>query len=101
MKRNRLTLSWQTNGAPKERFKGRAGLSYKGPVVEAVGMWEGRCLCGLSKDGGKGGKPAFGFPSFPPAGISTAHLASAGLSPFLPFARVRRKRYDSVPVSSM
>ena len=64
-------------------------------------MWEARCFCGLSKDGGKGGKPAFGFPGFPRAVISTAHFASAGFSPFFPLASVRRKRYDSVPVSRM
>jgi hypothetical protein len=64
-------------------------------------MWEARCICGLSKDGGKGGKPAFGFPGFPRAAISTAHFASAGFSPFFTFATDRRKRYDSVPVSRM
>ncbi len=37
------------------------GRSLYRTVVEAVGMWEGRCLCGLSKDGGKGGKPVFGL----------------------------------------
>ena len=37
-------------------------------VVGVVGMWE----CGaISKGGGKRGKPGFGFPRFPPSGIST------------------------------
>src|SRR5689334_20991986 len=54
----------------------------------------------ISKGGGKGGKPAFGFPGFPRPGISTAacHLIFA---PFFCFSAVRRNRYDSVPVSRM
>jgi hypothetical protein len=31
----------------------------KRTVVEAVGMWESRRFCGISKGGGKGGKPGF------------------------------------------
>jgi hypothetical protein len=75
---------------------------YVTAIAKAVGMWEGCCFCGLSKAGGKGGKPGFGFPPFPWAGISIAHLISGGcFSPFLRLSMVRRKRYDSVPVSKM
>ena len=35
-------------------------------------MWESRRVCVISKDGGKGGKPALGFPCFPRAVISIA-----------------------------
>src|SRR5215468_3395286 len=31
--------------------------------------WESRGFCGISKGGGKGGKPAFGFPRFPRTGF--------------------------------
>ena len=58
-----------------------------------------RC-CGMFKDGGKGGKAEVGFPCFPRAGISTARSYCA-LAPFFCLSRVRRKRYDSVPVSRM
>ena len=40
-----------------ERYQQQSGLWEK---------WESRGLCGISKGGGKGGKPAFGFPRFPP-----------------------------------
>ena len=40
----------------------------------------------ISKGGGKGGKPAFGFPGFPPPGISTAAW-SRRLGSFLLFLR--------------
>ena len=63
-------------------------------------MWASRRCCGMFKDGGKGGKAEVGFPCFPRAGISTALLYCA-LAPFFCLSRVRRKRYDSVPVSRM
>ena len=44
-------------------------------TVEAVEMWKSRVVCEISKDGGKGGKPACGFPGFPPSGISTGWLS--------------------------
>jgi hypothetical protein len=50
-----------------------------GLVVEAVGMWESRS--------------DFHGPSFP--------RLQCGLAPFFCFSAVRRKRYDSVPVSRM
>jgi len=31
--------------------------------------WESRGFCGISKGGGKRGKPAFGFPRFPRPGF--------------------------------
>src|SRR5216683_4275631 len=40
-----------------ERYQQQSGLWEK---------WESRGFCGISKGGGKGGKPAFGFPRFPP-----------------------------------
>jgi hypothetical protein len=43
-----------------ERYQQQSGLWEK---------WESRGLCGISKGGGKGGKPAFGFPRFPPPGF--------------------------------
>jgi hypothetical protein len=42
----------------------------------------------------------FGFPGFPRTVISTAS-AQFVLAPFFCFSAVRRKRYDSVPVSRM
>src|SRR4051794_4919874 len=51
-------------------------------VVEAVGMWESRWFCAISKGGGKGGKPGFGFPCFPRTGISTAYLSAVAFPPF-------------------
>jgi len=43
-----------------ERYQQQSGLWEK---------WESRGLCGISKGGGKGGKPAFGFPRFPRPGF--------------------------------
>src|ERR1035437_7457707 len=76
---------WQPNLAhfgslfwPTLRVDGlRSGLFfliylYKESITKAVGMWESRWFCGISKGGGKGGKPWFGFPCFPRTGISTA-----------------------------
>src|ERR1700732_2552044 len=39
--------------------------------------WESRGLCGISKGGGKGGKPAFGFPRFPRTGFFHSPAAAA------------------------
>ena len=65
-------------------------IVYIGTVVEAVGMWES--LQRISKGGGKGGKPAFGFPGFPRTVISTAFRCQCALAPFFCFSAVRRKR---------
>jgi hypothetical protein len=62
-----------------ERYQQQSGLWEK---------WESRGLCGISKGGGKGGKPAFGFPRFdfvpfrthPLVPISTNRLACIDLS---------------------
>jgi hypothetical protein len=43
-----------------ERYQQQSGLWEK---------WESRGFCGISKGGGKGGKPVFGFPRFPPPGF--------------------------------
>jgi serine/threonine protein kinase len=44
-------------------------------VVVAVGMWEARVFCGISKRGGNGGKVGGRtFPRFPPRVIPTANL---------------------------
>jgi hypothetical protein len=44
-------------------------------VVVAVGMWEARVFCGISKRGGNGGKVGGRtFPRFPPRVIPTAKL---------------------------
>jgi hypothetical protein len=43
-----------------ERYQQQSGLWEK---------WESRGFCGISKGGGKGGKPAFGFPRFPRPGF--------------------------------
>jgi hypothetical protein len=39
--------------------------------------WESRGLCAISKGGGKGGKPAFGFPRFPRTGFFHSPAAAA------------------------
>jgi hypothetical protein len=41
-------------------------------------MWESHLA--ISKSGGKGGKPAFGFPGFPPLVISTAYFLLSSTS---------------------
>ena len=46
-----------------ERYQQQSGLWEK---------WESRGFCGISKGGGKRGKPAFGFPRFPRPAFSTA-----------------------------
>jgi hypothetical protein len=51
-----------------ERYQQQSGLWEK---------WESRGLCGISKGGGKGGKPAFGFPRFPPPGFFHSPSAAA------------------------
>jgi hypothetical protein len=51
-----------------ERYQQQSGLWEK---------WESRGLCGISKGGGKGGKPAFGFPRFPPPGFFHSPSGSA------------------------
>src|SRR5882672_9095456 len=53
-----------------ERYQQQSGLWEK---------WESRGFCGISKGGGKGGKPAFGFPRFPPPGFFHSPLAAAFL----------------------
>src|SRR5713226_4453766 len=54
-----------------ERYQQQSGLWEK---------WESRGFCGISKGGGKGGKPAFGFPRFPPPGFFHSPAAAAFLS---------------------
>src|SRR6202035_3031134 len=51
-----------------ERYQQQSGLWEK---------WESRGFCGISKGGGKGGKPAFGFPRFPPPGFFHSPSAAA------------------------
>jgi hypothetical protein len=53
-----------------ERYQQQSGLWEK---------WESRGFCGISKGGGKGGKPAFGFPRFPRPGFFHSPLAAAFL----------------------
>jgi hypothetical protein len=53
-----------------ERYQQQSGLWEK---------WESRGLCGISKGSGKGGKPAFGFPPFPPPGFFHSPSAAAFL----------------------
>src|SRR6476659_6518643 len=55
----------------------------------------------MFKDGGKGGKAEVGFPCFPRARHFHGSFSYCGLAPFFCLSRVRRKRYDSVPVSRM
>jgi hypothetical protein len=54
-----------------ERYQQQSGLWEK---------WESRGFCGISKGGGKGGKPAFGFPRFPRPGFFHSPAAAAFLS---------------------
>src|ERR1700693_5611635 len=51
-----------------ERYQQQSGLWEK---------WESRGLCAISKGGGKGGKPAFGFPPFPRTGFFHSPAAAA------------------------
>jgi hypothetical protein len=51
-----------------ERYQQQSGLWEK---------WKSRGLCGISKGGGKGGKPAFGFPPFPRTGFFHSPSAAA------------------------
>src|SRR6266851_1693548 len=53
-----------------ERYRQQSGLWEK---------WESRGLCGISKGGGKRGKPAFGFPRFPRPGFFHSPSAAAFL----------------------
>jgi hypothetical protein len=53
-----------------ERYQQQSGLWEK---------WESRGFCGISKGGGKRGKPAFGFPRFPPPGFFHSPGAAAFL----------------------
>ena len=53
-----------------ERYEQQSGLWEK---------WESRGFCGISKGGGKGGKPAFGFPRFPRPGFFHSPSAVAFL----------------------
>ena len=54
-----------------DRYQQQSGLWEK---------WESRGFCGISKGGGKGGKPAFGFPRFPRPGFFHSPAAAAFLS---------------------
>ena len=51
-----------------ERYQQQSGLWEK---------WESRGFCGISKGGGKRGKPAFGFPRFPRPGFFHSPSAAA------------------------
>ena len=51
-----------------DRYQQQSGLWEK---------WESRGLCAISKGGGKGGKPAFGFPRFPRPGFFHSPSAAA------------------------
>src|SRR6202035_1935286 len=53
-----------------ERYQQQSGLWEK---------WESRGLGGISKGGGKGGKPAFGFPRFPRTGFFHSPSAAESL----------------------
>jgi len=53
-----------------KRYQQQSGLWEK---------WESRGFCGISKGGGKGGKPAFGFPRFPRPGFFHSPSAAAFL----------------------
>ena len=74
-----------------ERYQQQSGLWEK---------WESRGFCGISKGGGKGGKPAFGFPRFPPPGFFHSPSAAAFLllkksSVFTLLLRTPSQRPDS------
>jgi hypothetical protein len=51
-------------------------------VQQSSKMWECGNREAISKDGGKDGKPAFGFPGFPRAVISTSRSVSVRWSWF-------------------
>ena len=51
-----------------ERYQQQSGLWEK---------WESRGLCGISKGGGKRGKPVVGFPRFPRTGFFHSSPAAA------------------------
>ena len=75
-------------------------LRYK-DIVETVGMWKARGVCGVSKDGGKGGNPAVGFPSFPHSSISTGLQLFAGRPPFHPQILLQSRFLECVRLTAL